>query len=111
MSFLILRRHSSFTSSSAPKNSFPCFAAWAMYLSTLMPIRTLALLMWSKKGRKEKYPDARRNPTTASRFLMCLLCCNIPSNSFMRVLSFLFVKKLVFVAGVIFVVSFICDSK
>ena len=38
-----------------------------MYLSTFIPIKTLTLFMLSRKGRKEKYPDALRKPTTASR--------------------------------------------
>lgn len=67
---LIKSKHSSFTSSSAPKKILPWLAACAIYLSTSMPIKTRTLLMLSKNGRKEKYPDARRKPTTASRFFI-----------------------------------------
>ena len=71
ISLRILRRQSSLTSSSsAPKKSLPCLAACAIYLSTSIPIRTLTFPMLSRKGRSEKYPDARRNPTTASKFLI-----------------------------------------
>lgn len=70
MSWRICLRQSSFTSSSAPKNIFPCRATSAMYLSTFIPTSTRALFMLSRNGLSVKYPDARRNPTTASRFFI-----------------------------------------
>ena len=63
-------------------------------LSFTSPISTLALLIPSRKGRRVKYPDARRNPTTASRFFTWGLLVRMPSNSFISVFPSRLVKKL-----------------